>query len=56
MSGCPNCVWIEYAERLTKVYSDPKLSREKIHNDIDALEDPNIKAFILMDLKSRGLW
>ena len=56
MSGCPNCVWINYVERLTKIYTDPSLGRDKVHADIESIEDGNIKAFLIMELKFRGLW
>lgn len=54
-SGCPNCVWIEYVEKLTKKYSDPKMSRDKVLQELDALQDDNIKAFIMMELRIRKL-
>jgi len=56
MSGCPNCVWIEYVERLTNHYSDPSLGREKIREDINSIPDANIRALLIMELKFRGLW
>jgi len=54
-SGCPNCVWIDYVEKLSKKYSDPLLSREKVLKDLDGMQDQSIKAFLMMELKSKGL-
>jgi len=55
MSGCPNCVWIEYVERLVKYYSNPELTKTKVLEELDKLEDENIKAFIRMELRYRRL-
>lgn len=56
MSGCQNCVWIDYIETLSKYYSDPSLGREKIKEDVMSIPDPNIRAVLIMELKFRGLW
>jgi len=42
MSGCPTCVWLEYVDKLAKHYSNPKLGREKVHKDVENIEDGNI--------------
>ena len=49
-SGCANCVWIKYAEDLSLLFND---AEDKIKNIIlNKIEDPNMKAFLLMELKS----
>ena len=55
MSGCPNCVWLEYAEALTKTLCKSDVSKDKIRKELDNIEDQNIKAFIMMELRTRGL-
>lgn len=47
MSGCANCVWIEYAEELLKIFKDGKKSREII---LEKVSDPNMRAFLQMEL------
>lgn len=48
MSGCPNCVWIAYAEELSKIFDDSgEKSREIIFREIS---DENMKAFLRMEL------
>ncbi|KAM7360368.1 uncharacterized protein ACRADG_005082 [Cochliomyia hominivorax] len=50
MSGCPNCVWIEYAETVAKL----------LHGNCDQatqlvlkkIQDPNLKMFLAIELKS----
>ncbi|ODN03446.1 Oxidoreductase-like domain-containing protein 1 [Orchesella cincta] len=54
-SGCPNCVWIEYVEKLSKFYTDPTLSKDKILKELDGIEDSNVKAFIMMELRVKKL-
>lgn len=53
MSGCVNCVWIEYAENVKNVLagSDSKKIAQMI---LDKIQDPNMKAFLSMELKSKG--
>ena len=53
MSGCANCVWIEYAENIKNVLgdSDSKKIAQKI---LDKIQDPNMKAFLSMEFKSKG--
>ena len=48
-SGCPNCVWVEYAEKLADLYCDGGLEAERtIERDVT---DPNLKAYILMEVR-----
>ena len=57
MEGCVDCVWIEYVENLAKEYSrknqtlDIQEIIEQIENDIS---DPNVRAFIILEVKSKG--
>ncbi|CAL4122271.1 unnamed protein product [Meganyctiphanes norvegica] len=49
MSACPNCVWIDYADMLTNYYKDGgELAMKAVEKEV---EDPNIKAFILMEIR-----
>ena len=56
MEGCVNCVWIEYVENMAKEYSrknqilDIQEIIDQIENDIS---DPNLKAFIILEVKSK---
>lgn len=49
MSGCENCVWIQYAEELLKRFSD---GDEKARTTIlSKVTDPTMKSFLLTELK-----
>lgn len=50
MSGCNNCVWIEYAEQLSKIFNDGGLKSKDII--LSKVSDPNMKAFLLMELRN----
>jgi len=51
MSGCANCVWIEYAEKLIAQYGN---CPDVVSQDILAkIEDPSLKAFLEMELMFR---
>ncbi|KAF7393065.1 hypothetical protein HZH66_008898 [Vespula vulgaris] len=53
MSGCTNCVWIQYAEKLT---NSLKVSNLDVQKEImDKIQDPNMKAFLSMELRCRKL-
>jgi len=59
MSGCANCVWLDYAEEMVNFYEQrgeqmdfPSLLRDVEKN----IDDPMIKAFITMELKSKYLF
>lgn len=52
MSGCANCVWVEYADKVTQYFRD---GGEKAIKEInEKIEDANIKAFILHELRMRN--
>lgn len=52
-SGCANCVWIDYAEKLSARYSDGgKEAVAAIHRDVD---DPNLREYILFELRMKKL-
>ena len=56
MSGCANCVWLDYAEDMVKAYTQKgqHLELSDIMKEVDAnVDDPMIKAFIQMELKSK---
>ena len=56
MSGCANCVWLDYAEEVSKYYElkGSNMSKEEIIKDIEKqLSDPMLKAFILLELKMK---
>ncbi|XP_055692125.1 oxidoreductase-like domain-containing protein 1 [Lutzomyia longipalpis] len=50
MSGCANCVWIEYARELTRIYRDGGEKARKLITS--RITDPNIRTFLEMELKN----
>uniref|UniRef100_A0A0N4ZH58 Oxidoreductase-like domain-containing protein n=1 Tax=Parastrongyloides trichosuri TaxID=131310 RepID=A0A0N4ZH58_PARTI len=63
-SGCQKCVWIIYTEDVLKAineniqYNGKNIDKKEIYNGIQdiinkEIEDPNLKAFILMEIKSK---
>ena len=46
MSGCQNCVMIQHAEELLKLYSDDRAARAAIK----VIPDENLKAFLKIEL------
>ena len=56
MSGCANCVWLDYAEEMTTFYRSKgeSIPKEKLLQEVESqITDPMIKAFILLELKSK---
>ncbi|KXJ79869.1 hypothetical protein RP20_CCG027596 [Aedes albopictus] len=50
MSGCQNCVWIEYANELTKLLDDGgEQAREIV---LQKITDPSLKMFLRMELQN----
>ena len=56
-SGCQNCVWLEYAEKLLNYYgTNYASSNEGIHkaiSEIEKLNDQNLKSFLLMEMRMK---
>ncbi|CAG9773662.1 unnamed protein product [Ceutorhynchus assimilis] len=52
MSGCANCVWLEYAEKLTEYYKDG--GEKSIREINEKITDSNIKAYLLHELRMRN--
>lgn len=49
MSGCQNCVWIQYASEITKLLNDGgEQSREIV---LSKITDPSLKMFLRMELQ-----
>ncbi|KZC05711.1 PREDICTED: oxidoreductase-like domain-containing protein 1 [Dufourea novaeangliae] len=53
MSGCANCVWIQYAEKLSDTLEKSDANLQKLI--IEKVQDPNMKAFLKMELRWRNL-
>ncbi|XP_058123649.1 oxidoreductase-like domain-containing protein 1 [Anopheles coustani] len=50
MSGCQNCVWIQYAAELTKILNDGgEKARELV---LEKISDPSLKMFLRMELQN----
>ena len=54
-SGCANCVWIEYAQRLTDSISvEQRRSVDDFLANIDQhIDDPSVRAFVAMELREK---
>lgn len=53
MSGCANCVWIEYAEKVSKQMNE---SSDKVREMIlKEVQDPNMRSFLDMELRLMSL-
>ena len=51
-SSCPNCVWLDYAEKLSQYYADGGAEAMKaINRDI---EDPNLREYLLFELRIKS--
>ncbi|XP_058067222.1 oxidoreductase-like domain-containing protein 1 [Anopheles bellator] len=50
MSGCQNCVWIQYAAELTKILDDGGDAAREIV--LQKITDPSLKMFLKMELQN----
>ena len=50
MSGCANCVWIEYAQELAVLYKDGGKAAEKV---MKTIKDPSLKIFLSLELREK---
>lgn len=50
MSGCENCVWIQYAKELTDMYNDSGETAKKIL--LEKIKDPSMQVFLRMELRT----
>lgn len=50
MSGCANCVWVEYAEKLMKLFQHSGQNVRKII--LEQVDDSNMRAFLEMELRN----
>ena len=48
MSGCPNCVYLQYAVEMAECFGDNGVTALKV---IDAIEDETLKAFLRMEVQ-----
>lgn len=49
-SGCPNCVWLEYAEELKQYYSSEQSSELILEAMDEFIDDPGLKMFLKIEL------
>ena len=50
MSGCQNCVWLQYADELLKYFKD---GGKKAEEALESVPDENLKMFLKMELQMR---
>lgn len=53
MSGCTNCVWIQYAEKLSETLTNSSDDVQKII--MEKVTDSNMRAFLSMELRLRNI-
>jgi len=49
MSGCANCVWLDYAQTLAKLLGDNDEEAREIV--LSKITDPNLKMFLSLELR-----
>lgn len=50
MSGCANCVWVEYAQTVAKILGDnDERAREIV---LAKIKDPNLRMFLEIELRN----
>uniref|UniRef100_A0A6P4FCY8 Oxidoreductase-like domain-containing protein 1 n=1 Tax=Drosophila rhopaloa TaxID=1041015 RepID=A0A6P4FCY8_DRORH len=49
MSGCANCVWLDYAQTLAKILGDNDEEAREIV--LSKITDPNLKMFLSLELR-----
>lgn len=54
-SGCPTCVWLEYADDLVRYYSAGEGGDKAVQAVKDNVDDPNLRSFILLELQMKGI-
>ncbi|XP_030370756.1 oxidoreductase-like domain-containing protein 1 [Scaptodrosophila lebanonensis] len=53
MSGCANCVWLDYAQTLSKILdNNDERAREIV---LSRITDPNLKMFLSLELRNLKL-
>lgn len=50
MSGCENCVWIQYGKELTELYKDSGETAKKVI--LERIKDPTMQVFIKLELNT----
>ena len=51
MSGCANCVWIDYAKELREFSDEEAVGSNQIINEaLKKIEDPSFRTFIKMEI------
>lgn len=50
MSGCANCVWLDYAQTLAKILGDNDEEAREIV--LSKITDPNLKMFLSLELRN----
>ncbi|XP_076366687.1 oxidoreductase-like domain-containing protein 1 [Tachypleus tridentatus] len=52
MSGCYDCVWVQYAQDLLDYYKD---GGQKTMEIISQMDNENLKTFLKLELKTKGI-
>ncbi|EDV95002.1 oxidoreductase-like domain-containing protein 1 [Drosophila grimshawi] len=50
MSGCANCVWVEYAQTVAKILGDNDERARQIV--LAKIKDPNLRMFLSMEMQN----